>query len=75
MIPIILGIAAAASSAITAGQAVAIGASIGAATAAGANMLSKNKRQEPVVPDSTDDDELDELIELVRQRKRNRTKA
>jgi hypothetical protein len=76
MIPFILGIAAAASSAITAGQAVAIGASIGAATVAGAKMLSKNQQPESFVPDTADDEELDELIELIRERKlRIRTKV
>ena len=72
MLPVILGIGAAVSSAITAGQAVAIGASVGAATVAGASMLSKNQSREPVVPQK--DDELEELVELVRQRRLNRIK-
>ena len=73
MLPILGIIAGAIGSAITAGEAVTIGASIGAATVAGANLLSKNQKSEVIYSD--DDDELDELIEALKRQRRMRKKV
>ncbi|GHV48204.1 hypothetical protein AGMMS49546_38580 [Spirochaetia bacterium] len=59
MFPILGLIAAGVASALTAGEAVVIGASVGAATAIGANELTKKNRQGPNVPPN-DDTELDD---------------
>jgi hypothetical protein len=68
LLPIILGIAAkAAGTAITAGQAVAIGT----ATAAGMNLI-KDSLKDDVVPD--DDDDLEELIEILKEKRLRRMK-
>jgi len=70
MLPVFLGIGAAIGSAITAGQALTIGAGIGAATAVGVNMMTSSQgrqRHEPRYED--DSDEINEIVErLVRQR-------
>ena len=61
MLPFLLGIGAAVGSAIstiTAGQAVAIGA----ATAVGVNMLTKNQKSETFYPEDDDDEEVKEKI-------------
>jgi hypothetical protein len=57
--------------AINAGKGVAIGAGIGA-TVAGANLVMKSIETEPdeVMPD--DDDELDRLIELLKEQRYRR---
>ena len=68
LLPIILGIAAkTVGTAITAGQAVAIGT----ATAAGVNLL-KDSLKNDVVPD--DDDDLEELIEILKEKRLRRMK-
>ncbi|GHU97961.1 hypothetical protein FACS189483_05280 [Spirochaetia bacterium] len=59
MFPILGLVAAGVASALTAGEAVVIGASVGAATAIGANELTKKNRQGPHVPPN-DDTELDD---------------
>ena len=71
MLPFILGIGAAVSSAITAGQAAVIGAGIGAATVAGAGMLSKKQNDREFVPDS-ENDGLEELVESIVRRRLKR---
>ena len=72
LLPVILGIAAkAVGTAVTAGKAVAIGAGIGAATAAGVNLL-KDSLKEDVIPD--DDEELEELVELLKHKRRSMKK-
>ena len=65
LLPIILGIAAkTVGTAITAGQAVAIGT----ATAAGVNLI-KDSLKNDVVPDDPHDEELEELLELLKERR------
>jgi uncharacterized protein (DUF697 family) len=63
MLPFILGISAAIGSAITAGEAAAIGATIGAVTVAGVNMLKKNKKRNDA--DTAGNDDLEEIIKLI----------
>jgi cysteine synthase len=60
MLPVILGLAASAVSALTAGEAVFIGASVGAATAAGVGILKKDKGKK--LPSDEPEDGEDELI-------------
>jgi len=68
-LPILLGIAAAASTAISGGAALAVGAGIGAATAAGANLMKNNQRRQQHEDDlSDDDDDLDAIIEALERR-------
>ena len=68
LLPIILGIAAkTVGTAITAGQAVAIGT----ATAAGVNLIRDSLKND-VVPD--DDDDLEELIEILKEKRLRRMK-
>jgi len=67
MLPVILGIGAAIGSAITAGEAAAIGLGIGAV---GTGMLMKNRNQNET--STVDDDELDELVELLVRRRLNK---
>ena len=69
MLPILGIVAGAIGSAITASEAV----TIGAATAAGVSMLMKNQKSEVIYSD--DDDELDELIEALKRQRRMRTKV
>jgi hypothetical protein len=69
MLPIILGIGAAVS-ALTAGEAVFIGATVGAATAIGAKALKpKQQTEPPKVEDSTEIDEetIREIIRIVKE--------
>ena len=71
MLPVILGIAAsAARTALTTGQALAIGTGIGVVSA---NLL-KNKERQQREGDVPDDDELDELVELLKERLLRRKK-
>lgn len=64
VLPIILGIGAAIGSAITAGEAAAIGVGLGAI---GAGMLMKNKNQNTNQVSTSDDEKLEELVELLVQ--------
>jgi uncharacterized membrane-anchored protein YhcB (DUF1043 family) len=70
MLPVLLGIGAAISSAITTGEAVVIGAGIGAV---GARLLMKNKNQSQIEFDTDDDDELDEVVKQIVRRQLART--
>ena len=75
MLPIIMGITAAVGSAITAGEAVVIGASIGAATVAGVNMMKKNSlNRQQVIPGPDEDAEFSEELERVIRDRLNRNK-
>jgi hypothetical protein len=72
MLPVILGIAASAvSTALTTGQALAIGTGIGVVSA---NLLKNNKERQQREGDVPDDDELDELVELLEERLLRRKK-
>ena len=76
LLPIIFGIAATVAktaATITAGQAVAIGAGIGAATAAGVNLM-KDSQKNDVIPDDPHDEELKELEELLKHKRRSMKK-
>ena len=76
MLPVILGIGAAianTAAAVSVGKAVAIGAAI----AVGANMLMNNQKKQGhdgVVPSNPRDDELEELVELLKERRRRMKK-
>ncbi|GHV47982.1 hypothetical protein AGMMS49546_38140 [Spirochaetia bacterium] len=59
MFPILGLVAAGVASALTAGEAVVIGASVGAATAIGANELTKKKRE---VFDKNSDADIDDEV-------------
>ena len=66
MLPVILGIAAkVAGTAISAWQAAAIGVGIGAV---GTNLMKNNQHGNDVIPE--DDDELEELVKLLKERRR-----
>jgi len=66
MLPIFLGIAAkVAGTAISAWQAAAIGAGIGAV---GTNLMKNNQHGNDVIPE--DDDELEELVKFLKERRR-----
>jgi len=66
MLPIFLGIAAkVAGTAISAWQAAAIGVGIGAV---GTNLMKNNQHGNDVIPE--DDDELEELVKLLKERRR-----
>jgi len=72
LLPIILGIGAkVAGTAITAWQAAAIGAGVGAV---GTNLMknNQNQQQDDVIPD--DGDDLEELEEMLRRRRLRRMK-
>jgi len=69
MIPVLLGIGAAIGSAITAGEAAAIGVGLGAV---GTGMLMRNKDRNQNEASAIDDEELEELIELRVQQRLNR---
>jgi len=72
MLPIILGIAAtAASTALTTGQALAVGTGIGLVAS---NLMKNNQKQQKQESDVPDDDELDELAELLEEKRRRRMK-
>jgi cysteine synthase len=74
MLPVILGLAASAATALTAGEAALIGASVGAATAACADILKRNKRKDS--PSDENEDSEDELLSETVQEvlRRSRTK-
>ena len=71
MLPILIKIGTAVGSAFTAKNVLAVGTSIIAA-----KLIADKQSQKTVIPDNdVDDDELDEVIERVRRRRRNRIKA
>ena len=72
MFPLILGITAkVAGTVISAWQAAAIGVGIGAV---GSNLMKNNQNQQRLENDIEDDDELEEIVRLLRHRRSHRNR-
>jgi len=77
MLPVIFGITAIVGSALTASQSALIGAGVGAATAAGLSLATKDQNPRRLVDVSDEEeDEINEIVErLLRRRLKEKGKA